>query len=359
MNFKKTSFKVVENRNCPFYQQGDLITVFGRSVSLQGKPTCLTLMSDITETLVNHQKLDKSKTADNYKHEFSCSGYQTGCPGTIRLRYISGNAQAEPSKGTIDRDISPIIDELKNFSIFKTLNEHDFKEIVSYFKIKTFSKNQIILRKGDRGENLHVILSGKVNIIGNYGITVASLSKGEIFGEMSLLTGNPVSSKVKVIENTKTMYMPGSYFRMMLNRFAPLQIYFSRLLAQRLAKSNLERAKEFSSGISGNLTEISTTELLQTLNLAQKHGVLTLILPKGNARISLRAGEPVNVTYNGLTGAEAFFEIVRHKRGNFKFKAGLSPAEMDAPVIGDFMYLLMEGMNRIDEESQQPIILDP
>jgi len=354
MNFKRSGFEIIENRNCPFYQKGDKFTVLGRSISLLGKPTCLTLMSDVTQTLVNCQNSENSKTAENAKHEFTCSGYQTGCPGTIRLKYYRGESQTTSPEKPLDRDISPLVDDLKNFSIFKTLSGHEFKEIISYFKIKKFAKNQIILRKGDRGENLYVILSGKVDIIGNYGVTITSLTRGEIFGEMSLLTGNPVSTKVKVVEDTKTMYMSGSYFRMMLNRFSPLQMYFARLMVQRLAKSNIERAKEFSTAISGNLSEINTTELLQALNLAQKHGVLTLALPKGEARISFRDGEPVSVNYSGKTGEEAFFEILKHKRANFKFSPGLPPSEMDAPVVGDFMYLLMEGMNRIDSSSQDP-----
>jgi CRP/FNR family transcriptional regulator, cyclic AMP receptor protein len=86
--------------------------------------------------------------------------------------------------------------------------------------------------------------------------------------------------------------------------------------------------------------------------------VLTLTLPKGNARIAFKAGEPVSVSYNGLTGEDAFFEIIRQKRGNFKFKPGLSPSEMNAPVIGDFMYLLMEGMNRVDQEQMDQAQLD-
>lgn len=354
MNFKESGFKIIKNNNCPLYQNGDEFTVVGRSISLMGKPTCLTLIRDVTTALLNFQGRQSKNKPVNTDHIFNCSGYQTGCSGTIRLQYQQQVKSANSPAPPIDGKLSAISDELNNFSIFKTLKDHEVKEIISYFKIQEFKKGKILLRKGDRGDNLFIILDGKVEIIGDYGVSITSLGRGEIFGEMSLLTGNPVSTKVKVIEDTKTMCMSGNSFRMILSRFSPLQMYFTRLLARRLAKSNIERSKQISSGMSGNLSEITITELLQALNMTQKTGILKLTLPKGDSRISVRDGHIVHAEFKGMTGENAFFEIVKQKRGNFNFLPGLPPGEMSAERIGDFMYLIMEAMNRFDEESSSP-----
>ena len=354
MNYKESSFQIIKNYNCPFYQDGDEFQVVGRSISMLGKPTCLTLMSDVMAALVECQGIQTIVKSAPPEHFFNCSGHQSGCPGTIRLKYYRTKKLATPLISQVDSELSAISEELNNFSIFKTLSDHDVKEIVSFFKIQNFKKGQIILRKGDRGEKLFIILSGEVEIIGDYGIAIARLGRGEIFGEMSLLTGNPISTKVKVVEDTKTMCMSGNYFRMVLNRFSPLQMYFTRLLVRRLAKSNIEMSKQISSGISGNLSEITTTELLQALNMTQKTGVLSLNSPKGDSRISLKDGNIIHAEFKKMTGEAAFFEIVKQKRGNFKFKPGLPPNEMNTEKIADFMYLIMEAMNRIDEESYQP-----
>lgn len=350
MDFKESSFQIIKNHNCPFYQNNDEFKVVGRSVSLMGKPACLTLMSDITAALVNAQSQQTEKNA-NPPLTFNCSGYQSGCSGTIRLQYLLSTAPTADAAPEIDRKMAALAEELNNFSIFKTLRENELKEIIPYFKIREFKKGQIILRKGDRGETLFVILSGEVEIIGDYGVTIAKLGRGEIFGEMSLLTGNPVSTKVKVVENTRTISMSGNYFRMVLNRFSPLQMYFTRLLARRLAQSNIERSRQISSGMSGNLSEISATELMQALNMTQKSGILTLNFPKGDAHILVRGGDIINAEFQEMKGEAAFFEILMQKRGNFKFKPGLPPTEMDTPKMADFMYLMMEAMNRIDEAS--------
>jgi len=352
MNFAQSCFKITKNMDCPFYAEEDIFKVMGRSVSLLGKPTCLTLMSDITEVLVSCQSPLPSKTGQKIKHTFTCGGYGSGCCGQIQLEYCRdpGAVADDACQSPEGFAASTLARELFNFSIFKTLEKSALDEIASYFKTANFRKNDIILRKGERGDKFFVILSGKVDIVGDYGVVITSLGKGEVFGEMSLLTGNPVSAKARAAEDTKAIFMHGNYFRMILTRFSPLQHYFTRLLVKRLAQSNLARSKEAAAGMTGSISEISVPELLQALNMSQKTGILILTLPGGTARILLRDGQLIQAKYVNWTGQEAVFNVLREKRGDFKFKPGLQPKDMELPKIGEFMFLLMEGMRRMDDE---------
>lgn len=350
MDFSESTLEIIKCQNCPIYSLGEEFKVAGRSIFLQGKPTCLTLMSDITEALVKCQGLSMPKQRKD-EYLFCCSGYMSGCVGKIHIKYtrerkIAGSLTEQKESS----DISTVR-ELINFSVFKTLSEPEIIELAAHFKTKDFRKNEIILRKGDRGEKFYIILSGRVEIIGDYGVSIATLGKGEVFGEMSLLTGSPVSAKVRAVEDTKTMYMFSNYFRLMLNRFSPLQMYFTRLLAKRLSQANIDRTREVAAGMTGNLSEISPAELLQALNMSQKTGVLSLTLPKGTARLLLNSGELISVRYDEWAGEKAFFEILKERRGDFKFKPSLPAKDVDTPPMGNFMYLLMEGMRRMDEES--------
>jgi CRP-like cAMP-binding protein len=277
----------------------------------------------------------------------------SGCPGKIQIRYTREKPAAQTPAMQKEAAVNAIADELINFSIFKTLSDFEIKELASFFKKKKFQKNEIILRKGDRGEKFFVIMSGIVEIVGDYGVSISTLGKGEVFGEMSLLTGSPVSAKVRAFEDTTVMYMYGNDFRMMLNRFSPLQMYFTRLLAKRLSQANIDRSKEYAAGMTGNLSEISAAELLQALNMSQKTGVLSLKLSRGGARVLLRDGELVGAKYDDYAGKRAIFEVIKEKKGDFHFKPGLPPKEQDAPVMGNFMYLMMEGMRQMDENSTQ------
>jgi len=90
MDFKDSNFEIIKNHNCPLYQTKDRFNVDGRSVSLMGKPACITLISDITQALLTCQGLQSKQKKQNAEHTFNCSGYQSGCAGTIRLRYLLG-----------------------------------------------------------------------------------------------------------------------------------------------------------------------------------------------------------------------------------------------------------------------------
>ena len=43
--------------------------------------------------------------------------------------------------------------------------------------------------------------------------------------------------------------------------------------------------------------------------------------------------------------------LLKGRGGRFKFSAGLSPREMKAAEIGEFMKLLMDGIRRVDEDN--------
>jgi CRP/FNR family transcriptional regulator, cyclic AMP receptor protein len=345
-------FVTIVNNKCPLYKLGDEFRLSGRALSLMGKSTCMTLMEDIRQTLSRSKHIDKEKPDNaDFIHLFNCSGKKTACEGVIRLRYQREKRLNAAAIAKREREYAAVAKELKHFPIFKKLSELQIKDIVSYFRFKQFTKGQHILTKNEPGVKLYIILSGRIEVLGDHGVSIADLIRGDVFGEMSLLTGNPVSSTVRAAEKSKIMYVNGNYFRVILNRFPVLQMYFAQILVERLAKSNNERARQFSKGMAGSLSEITPAELVQTLNTTQKTGVLNLNLSKGNARISVREGEIVKASYNSSTGEAAFFEILKEDSGSFKFEPGLTGAEMRAEKIGDFMYLLMEGLHRMDEDS--------
>ena len=73
-------------------------------------------------------------------------------------------------------------------------------------------------------------------------------------------------------------------------------------------------------------------------------------LKKGTARFSFRQGALIKATYAGNKGETAFFDVLKEKDGRFKFTPGLPPEDFDTPEIGYFMKLLMQGMQKVDEE---------
>ncbi len=341
MSLPESVVTIIGDDKCPLYSIGDQFKLTGKSLFLpSGKPACLILVGDITEVLIRYE----SATAPRYV--FDCSG----CTGLIRLEYVKEQKTVSTeSQIRYSRDLDALAVLLSKYAFFQSLDEDNIKELISLLKVARFSKGESIIKKGEPGKNLYIIVTGKIEVVGDGGIHIAFLEKSDIFGEMSLLSGDPVGATIKVVEPVTVLYLNGKDFRNVLNKFPSLQMYLARLLAKRLARTNVDRIEDIASGMVGNLSEMSPSELFQAFNINHKTGVLSLNLPRGLAEVAFRDGGMVRAEYMDTEGKEAFFEILKEKDGWFKFLPGLSPEELEFPELGDFMWLLMEGARRADE----------
>ena len=352
-------FKILKTEDCPFYNTDDEFILSGNALLLKlegektfittavvtppgNRKTCRILVSDLNRLLVEHESVDRIPA-----QQLKCSG----CSGLITVQPMYGsNVLAASNVDDRHQNIDVIARMLSNFSIFQSLDRNNLKDIVSLLKLKKYSEGTVVLRKGEPAKNLYIILTGAVDVLDEEGVRLSTLRKGDVFGEMSLISGEPVGATISVVETATIIFIRGKDFRGVLNKFPSIQMYLARLLAQRLARSNVVRAEEVASGMIGRLSELPPAELAQTLNLNQKTGKLSCTLPEGSAELAFRKGELVSARYNDTAGQEAFYQIIREKEGRFKFEQKLTGQEMEAPSIGPFMEMLLEGLRRFDEE---------
>jgi len=336
MGFPKVFIRVIGTDECPLYKVGDEFKLSGQSLlSPYGKAACLILVRDITEVLIKYECVENDS-----RYVFDCSG----CTGIARLEYNKETDGAVWKSDEKDKDeVYAIASSLSNYSFFQTFDEEGIRHLISMLKTVVIPAGDIILRKGEPGKNLYIIASGKVEVLTDDGIRIAVLGRGEVFGEMSLLSGDPVNATVRAITPLTVLYLNGKYFREILNRSSSIQIFITRMLARRIANANVIRSREFASGITGNLSEIPPSEVFQTLHINQKTGVLILKLPGGLAVATFRQGELIRAKYGEKEDKEAFLEILKAREGRFKFNPELPPEENRQHPIGNFMRLLMEG----------------
>jgi len=347
MSMIEAFFQVIEEDNCPFYETNDQFTFYANALHMpEGKPVCTILVDDIKNQIHDSDDLlSKNKESET----FFCSG----CTGKIRLRYEKGAEYVFELEDPHENAKDNIARLLSTFSFFKTLKKNEVKYLVPFIRHKQFDKGETIIERGAPGKNLYVILSGMVEVLGNNDVNIAFLGRGEILGEMSLISGDAAGATIRAVELTKTIYLNSRNFRRLFRKFPALQMYFANLLSKRLAKTNIARSDDLESGMSGNLTEMPPTELLQAFNMNRKTGVLTFKLPHNKATITFKEGDPIRAKFGELEDKEAFWAVLKEKKGRFKFVPGLPPEEESKSEIGQFMWLLMEGLSRMDEEAYQ------
>ncbi|HLP16155.1 MAG TPA: ATP-binding protein [Bacteroidota bacterium] len=98
------------------------------------------------------------------------------------------------------------IESLKANLLFKYLSDATLQTILKIFKEESYPADSVIFQENTKGEKLYLILEGKIKIskVTRFGIetVLATLSKGDFFGEMELLDELPRSARTTALEHT-------------------------------------------------------------------------------------------------------------------------------------------------------------
>jgi len=125
-------------------------------------------------------------------------------------------------------------------------------------------------------------------------------------------------------------------------------MFLFKLLVDR-AQAMTFKSGNIASGMTGELSEIATVDLFQLINAARKTGTIDITPDKGRGMVFFREGEIVYAGYQKLRNKEAVYAIMRLKSGHFSYIKGIPDLLNTAPPLGDFMGLMMEGVQNIDE----------
>jgi small-conductance mechanosensitive channel/CRP-like cAMP-binding protein len=90
---------------------------------------------------------------------------------------------------------------LKNTELLSFLTDEEIEDLCGRVRIKVFGGGETVFRQGEKGDSLCVVRSGRLNALID-GTAVGVLGQGEIFGEMSLLTGE--ARKATIVADTET-----------------------------------------------------------------------------------------------------------------------------------------------------------
>lgn len=318
----------------------------------EAKPACLKMVQVVIRATSEEKTFERFTQQGIKKSKFDCGG----CTGLIRFEFkkekefatlqmklLAAAEQREKMKH-MDR----FFDLIRCLDIFESLDDDALRDLSALLQLKEYGENKIILKKGDPGTSLYIVLEGKVAVMADDGQTLSEMGVGEIFGEMSLLSGEPVTTSIHTRAKTKLATLSSKDFKHILNKFPVLQVFFYRMLVDR-AQANTMHAGTISSGMSGELSEINTVDLFQLINSSQKTGRVEMDLEDGKAMVLFNEGELVQARYKTLAGKDAVFALLAKRSGRFTYTSGISEEAKELDVLGGFMGLIMEGMRRLDE----------
>jgi CRP/FNR family cyclic AMP-dependent transcriptional regulator len=101
-----------------------------------------------------------------------------------------------------------LVESLASLALFSDLTRPQLESVVHEFEEEMFAEGQRVIRQGLSGSNLFVIIEGQA-IISRDGGEVTRLGPGEIFGEVSVLTGVPPTADVVAGTLLRCLVIPG------------------------------------------------------------------------------------------------------------------------------------------------------
>jgi CRP/FNR family cyclic AMP-dependent transcriptional regulator len=122
---------------------------------------------------------------------------------------------------------------LMSVPIFSKLHGEDLAPLARVAGEETFPENHVILKEGEEGDCLYVIMRGEVSVLKG-GACLATLGPGETFGEMSVLDATVRSSDVVARVETETLKIGSDEFYEILHEQAEIAEGVLKVLTQRL-----------------------------------------------------------------------------------------------------------------------------
>jgi len=92
--------------------------------------------------------------------------------------------------------------------LFKSLDEAGRQRLLQSGFVMRFDAGDVILREGDRGETMYLVMEGQVRIettAPSGTLPLAELGRGACVGEVSVLTGSPRTATVTAITPVKAV----------------------------------------------------------------------------------------------------------------------------------------------------------
>ncbi len=135
------------------------------------------------------------------------------------------------------------LEVLKGMPLFRYLSYTELVRVMNIAEARWFEAGEVLLTEGKPGEEMFVILSGRVKLQKN-GADITELGKGAHFGEMALVDRGPRSASAVAAETSRLLLIRRGDFYEIIKKEPGLSVKllwsFTQVLAERLRKTTAD-----------------------------------------------------------------------------------------------------------------------
>ncbi|WP_455382790.1 Crp/Fnr family transcriptional regulator [Salinispira pacifica] len=131
---------------------------------------------------------------------------------------------------------------LQSVPLFADLSTHNIRALAKSCTERTFAKGEVIVRQGNPGVGLFIIIRGKVKIVKQLDedsqIEIATHGPGEVIGEMAVLDGAPRTANVVAEEETTCLVLASWAFNAFMEAHPEVALQILPIVVKRFRETN-------------------------------------------------------------------------------------------------------------------------
>ena len=129
---------------------------------------------------------------------------------------------------------------IERVELFHGISADDVEKIFSHGMTMNTRAGEAVFYKGTVGNQMYVVLGGKLGVYNEAEQCIAELVTGDMFGEMALVTHEPRSATVKAINDSFLFALSENTFHKLMTKKAAVNLLLNMVttLSKRLKQAN-------------------------------------------------------------------------------------------------------------------------
>jgi hypothetical protein len=245
--------------------------------------------------------------------------------------------------------------------LLETLDESSRKSIDAACHRLTLAAKEAVYHQGDPADAVYIVASGSVEVVTyspdkKQSRTVATMTKGEFFGDLAVFTDHARLATVRAREASEVWKIGTTNFLLLMKAIPELGLFFSRILAHRLHRTSTEAHHHvYAIDLTGNLQKFDLLTIVQAITGMGHTGELRLNNSANEllGNFFFRNGRVEHARFGKLKGLEAIWQgfIESASEGTFAFRSTEQPTdpfEECDKIEMESTSLLLEGVGKRD-----------
>lgn len=180
--------------------------------------------------------------------------------------FITASAAAQTLN---PQQIEEIALRLQKIALFKSAELVDLENLCRAIKVRQFKAGATLFQKGDEGDAMYLIDDGAIEIytsdVSGEDKVLRTCYSGEIFGEMSLLDGQPRSASARASRDLQVMVLRREHFMMFIRSRPKMILLVLKFLASKVrdtttaVENSIQKVRAIAEG---NYSEAQKTALI-------------------------------------------------------------------------------------------------